>query len=248
MYQIKVHQVPEGSRQAKGAHIANLLPMEKGESIATALTLREFTDDHYFLFVTRRGMVKRSELSLFRNCRSTGIRALSLREKDELIMVRVVDDSSDVILATRKGQAIRFNCIDIRSMGRTASGVKGIALRSGDVVVGGVVTGEALRSELLTVAELGFGKRTQVDQYRLQSRGGKGIINMRVTPKTGEVLGVVMVNDQDEVVLLTTTNKIIRLSVAEISLVGRATQGVRLVKMDNGGRVAGFDLVPDNSL
>ncbi|MDK2955634.1 MAG: gyrase subunit [Desulfovibrionales bacterium] len=248
MYQIKVHQVPEGSRQAKGAHIANLLPMEKGESIATALTLREFTDDHYFLFVTRRGMVKRSELSLFRNCRSTGIRALSLREKDELILVRVVDDSSDVILATRKGQAIRFNCIDIRSMGRTASGVKGIALRSGDVVVGGVVTGEALRSELLTVAELGFGKRTQVDQYRLQSRGGKGIINMRVTPKTGEVLGVVMVNDQDEVVLLTTTNKIIRLSVAEISLVGRATQGVRLVKMDNGGRVAGFDLVPDNSL
>ncbi|MFW5836850.1 MAG: DNA gyrase subunit A, partial [Desulfovibrionaceae bacterium] len=224
MYQIKVHQVPEGSRQAKGAHIANLLPLEKGESIATAITLREFTDDHYFLFVTRKGMAKRSQLSLFRNCRSTGIRALNLREGDELIMVRVVDTSADVILATSKGQAIRFNCADIRSMGRTASGVKGISLRSGDVVVGGVVTAQE-RGELLTVAEQGFGKRTPVDQYRLQSRGGKGIINMRVTPKTGDVLGVVMVGDNDEVVLLTSTNKVIRLSVNDISLVGRATQG-----------------------
>jgi DNA gyrase subunit A len=248
MYQIKVHQVPEGSRQAKGAHIANLLPLEKGESVATALTLREFTDDHYFLFVTRRGMVKRSELSLFRNCRSTGIRALNLREEDELIMVRVVDTSADVILATRKGQAIRFHCADIRSMGRTATGVKGIALRQGDAVVGGVVTGRNHRDELFTVSELGFGKRTPVEQYRIQSRGGKGIINMRATPKTGDVLGVIMVGDQDEVVLLTSTNKIIRMSVSEVSLVGRATQGVRLVKMDNGGRVVGFDMVPDNSL
>ena len=248
MFKIKVHQVPEGSRYAKGAHIANLLPLEKDEWIATALAMREFDADWYFLFVSRRGMVKRTVIDLYKNCRSTGIKAVTLRDDDELIMVRRVQQEADVIMITELGTAIRFSCKDVRAMGRTAAGVKGIALRGGDRVMSAVIAGDMSREQLLTVSSGGFGKRTNIDQYRLQSRGGKGIINMRVTPKTGPVLGAIMVNPSDEVVLLSSENKVIRISVSEISLVGRATQGVRLVRLDNGGSVAGFDLVMEDTL
>ncbi|WP_027178276.1 DNA gyrase subunit A [Maridesulfovibrio bastinii] len=246
MFKIKVHQVPEGSRNAKGAHIANLLPLEKDESIATALSMREFSDDYFFLFVTKKGMVKRSLISLYSNCRQSGIRAVNMREDDELITVKQVGADDEIVLVTRKGTSIRFSCHDVRPMGRVASGVKGIALRSGDEVVSGVVTGDEFRTQLLTVSEGGFGKRTNIDQHRTQTRGGKGIISMRVTDKTGSVLGAIMVSQDDEVVLLTSGNKIIRMSVGEVSLVGRATQGVRLVRMDENDFVAGFDLVIDD--
>ena len=248
MYRIKVHQVPEGSRYARGAHVANLLPLTKEESIATALAVREFSDDWYFLFVTRKGMVKRSSMGLYSNCRSTGIKAVTLKDGDELITVRMVEPDADVVMITELGTAIRFHISDVRPMGRTASGVKGIALRRKDRVMSGVVTGDAAQDQLLTVSSGGFGKRTRIDQYRLQSRGGKGVINMRVTPKTGPVLGAIMVSPKDEVVLLTSENKVIRLAVSEVRLVGRATQGVRLVRLDESGKVAGFDLVLDSAL
>ncbi|WP_027177064.1 DNA gyrase subunit A [Desulfovibrio aminophilus] len=244
MYQLKAHQVPEGSRYAKGAHVANLLPLDKDEVIATAISVREFDESRFLLFVTRRGMVKRTSLELYRNCRTTGIKAVMLRDGDELLAVREVPQDCDVVLATSKGTAIRFNIKDARSMGRAASGVKGIALRGDDRVVAAVVTGDPLRTQLLTVAAGGYGKRTPLDQYRLQTRGGKGVINMRVTAKTGEVMGAVMVQESDEIVMLTSTNKVIRIGVTEVSLTqGRATQGVRLVRMDGEGSVAGFDLV-----
>jgi DNA gyrase subunit A len=257
MHQLRVFNVPEGSRQAKGSHINNLLPLDRDEHIATALTVREFTEDFSFLFVTREGMVKRSKATLYRNVRSTGIRAVSLRPGDELILVRQIVASDEVLLVTANGTAIRFNCREVRAMGRTAAGVKGIALRENDYVVYGVVrsfeeaaagdveNGEHKR-QLLTVSRNGYGKRTSISQYRLQSRGGKGIINMKVTPKTGEVIGSIMAEANDELVILTSTNKIIRMRVSDISVMGRATQGVRLVSMDNGGHVAGFDLIKEN--
>ena len=251
MHQLKVHQVPEGSRTAKGVHIANLLPMDKEEFVATAVTIREFTPDRYFLFVTRKGMVKRTAIDLYRNCRTGGIRAVNLNPGDELLEVKEVTPESEIILATELGLAIRFLVGDVRPMGRTATGVRGIALRGVDRVASCVVaTGaaEEARTQILTVSANGFGKRTDMEHYRQQSRGGKGVINMKVTHKTGSVLGAVMVGEIDEILLLTSGNKIIRIRVDEISNVGRAAQGVTLVRMDEGEEVVGFDLVLENGV
>ncbi|WP_207263712.1 DNA gyrase subunit A [Desulfovibrio sp. Huiquan2017] len=246
MFKIKVHQVPEGSRYAKGGHVNNLLPLDKDEHIATCLSLREFTDDRFFLFVTKKGMIKRSSIGLYGNCRTTGIRAVNLRDHDELMDVREIEPDVDCILVSRDGSAIRFNINDARPMGRATAGVKGMALRPNDEVVSCVVTGDAERDQLLTVSEGGYGKRTTIDQYRVQTRGGKGILNMRLTNKTGKVIGACMVNESDDVILLTSQNKIIRMSVSEVSQTrGRATQGVRLVRMDDDNKVIGFDLVMD---
>ena len=242
MHQLKVHQVPEGSRTAKGVHIANLVPMEKDEWVNTILTVREFAEDKSFLFATRRGMVKRSSAALYARSRKGGLIAVGLREDDELIMVREITDDEFVVLATADGIAIRFSCRDVRNMGRGATGVKGIALRHGDTVVACLVLKEDSPA-IMTISALGFGKRTNVDLYRVQSRGGKGIINFKVTPKTGPVIGAKSVLDDEALVLLTSTNMIIRMGVDEIRSVGRATIGVRLVKLDDGARVVGFDTV-----
>lgn len=243
MHQLKVHQVPEGSRTARGVHIANLVPLEKEEWVTTALTVREFAEDRSFLFATRRGMVKRSSASLYARARKTGILAVGLREDDELIMVREITDEDFVVLATADGIAIRFSCRDVRNMGRSATGVKGIALRHGDTVVACLALKEGEAPAIMTVSALGYGKRTNVDLYRAQSRGGKGIINFKVTPKTGPVIGARPVSDEEALVLLTSTNKIIRMSVDEVRSVGRATMGVRLVRLDEGARVVAFDTV-----
>ncbi len=249
MYQMKAHQVPEAGRYAKGAHIANLVPLEKDENIATAITLREFLEDRQFLFVTRRGMVKRTSSALYANIRASGIRAVTLKEGDELMMVCDVKDEANVLLITEQGKAIRFPVEEVRPMGRTAAGVKGIALRGKDRVMAGVVTGDPDREQVLTVSELGYGKRTPLDQYRAQSRGGMGIINMRVTDKTGKVIGALMVADTDQMVVLSSANKIVRFPVQQVSLnLGRATQGVRLVRLAAGDVVGGFDLVQRQGL
>ncbi len=246
MFMLPVHQIPEGQRTAKGAHIANLLPMDKEEFVATALAIREFSMDRYFLFVTRRGMVKRSCTDLYKNCRSTGIIAVTLKENDELLTVKEIDDSAEVLLATAQGLSNRFHISGVRPTGRAAAGVKGIALKGKDQVAAGVVMTGNGRNEVLTVSANGYGKRTSIEHYPLRNRGGSGVINMRVTPKTGQVIGAVMVGGDDELLLLTSANKIIRLSVSGISSVGRATQGVMLVRMENDDTVSGFDLVDPN--
>lgn len=247
MHQLKVHQVPEGSRTAKGMHIANLLPLEKDEWVANALTVREFSEDRYFLFTSRQGMVKRSNASLYARCRKSGLIALGLREGDELIAVREVTESDHVVLATAHGMAIRFAMSDVRPMGRSASGVKGVGLRSGDRVVACVTVRDKDSSTMImTVSALGYGKRTKIDLYRIQSRGGIGLINFKVSPKTGEVIDAKPVSDTDSLILLTSTNKIIRLGVEEVRSVGRAAMGVRLVKLDEGATVSGFDTVADS--
>jgi DNA gyrase subunit A len=246
MFMLPVYQIPEGQRTAKGAHIANLLPMDKEEYIATALAIRDFSIDKYFLFVTKRGMVKRSCTDLYKNCRSSGINAVSLRDGDHLLMVKEVNSDAEILLATAQGLSIRFRVSDIRPMGRTASGVKGIALKGNDKVAAGVVVSSNGRNEVLTISANGYGKRTSIEHYPLRNRGGYGVINMRVTPKTGPVIGAVMVGADDELLLLTSANKIIRLSVSSISAVGRATQGVMLVRMDDDVIATGFDLVEQN--
>ena len=246
VHQLKVHQIPEGSRTAKGAHIANLLPLEKEEFVATVLTVREFSSEQYFLFVTRRGMVKRTEASQYARVRKSGIIAVGLRDDDELITVREVDDSSQVVLTTQHGLAIRFNCSDARAMGRGASGVKGIALRPDDRVVACVVVNDGDDTEIMTISEKGFGKRTRLELYRIQTRGGKGIINFKVTPKTSSVIGAMPVGEHDALLLLTSTNKIIRIAVDEVRSVGRATQGVRLVALDDDATVVAFDRIDEN--
>ena len=249
MHQVKVHQVPEGSRTAKGMHIANLLPLEQDEWVANVISVREFAEDRYFLFATKRGMVKRSSVSLYARCRKSGLIALGLREDDELIAVREISDNEHVVMVTANGMAIRFSLPDVRPMGRSAAGVKGIGLRRGDTVVSCLpLAADDLSTEILAVSSLGYGKRTRVDLYRVQSRGGIGLINFKVSPKTGPVIGGMPVKDGDSLILLTTTNKIIRLGVDEVRSVGRATMGVRLVRLDDGASVAGFDTVTDAGL
>lgn len=243
MHQMKVHRVPEGSRTARGMHIANLMPLEADEWVSTALVVREFTEDRHFLFATKQGMIKRSASSLYQRSRKSGIIAVSMRDDDELIAVREVNESSSVILTTAQGMAIHFSCRDVRPMGRSAAGVKGIALRPEDMVVACVTTLETENPEIMTVSKLGFGKRSKLELYRVQSRGGRGIINFKVTPKTGPVVGALPVCDDDGLVLLTSDNKIIRIGIDEVRTVGRATQGVRLVRLDDDGYVVGFDSI-----
>ena len=246
MHQIKVHQVPEGSRTAKGIHINNLLPLEDGEWVTTVLALREFSEDKFFLFVTKRGMVKRSSASLYARCRKSGLMAVGLRDDDELVVVRPIRDNSHIVLVTADGFAIRFSCNDVRPMGRIATGVKGIALRRSDCVVAGVIIKDVDTStEIMSISANGYGKRTNVELYRVQSRGGKGIINFKVTTKTGPVVGAMPVRDNDGLILLTSTNKVVRIGVDDIRSKGRATMGVTLVRLDEGAHVVGFDRVDE---
>ena len=246
MHQLKVHQVPEGSRTAKGVHINNLLPLEENEWVTTVLALREFAEDKFFMFITKRGMIKRSSASLYAKCRKTGLMAVGLREDDELVVVRPIRDNNHIVLATADGFSIRFACNDVRPMGRVATGVKGIALRRQDFVVAAVIVKDLDQTtEIMSISANGYGKRTSVDLYRLQSRGGKGIINFKVTAKTGPVIGAMPVRDNDGLILLTSSNKIVRIGVDDVRSKGRATMGVMLVRLDEGGHVVGFDRVDE---
>lgn len=245
MHKLRAHQVPEGSRTAKGVHINNLLPLEEGEWVTTVLAVREFAEDRYFLFVTRKGMVKRSSASLFARCKKSGIMAVGLREDDELVVVRSISDGENIVLATARGFAIRFGVEDLRPMGRTAAGVKGIALRRQDYVVSGLVLlSDNSSTEIMSVSAGGFGKRSSVDLYRLQSRGGLGIINFKVTGKTGPVVGVLPVQASDELILLTSANKVVRVAVDEIGSRGRSTSGVIVVRLDDEASVVAVDSLP----
>jgi DNA gyrase subunit A len=246
MFRLKVYQIPESSRKAKGTHISNLVEMQKNEFVATALEQRTPRPDNDYVFISRNGMVKRTEVESYKNLRSNGLIAVSLKQGDELIAVHEVTPSSELILSTKKGYAIRFSCMDVRRMGRNALGVKGIELREGDQVVSGVVVDTSPeQTYLLNVTENGFGKRTAVSNYRLQARGGKGVITMKPTKKTGDVLGSIQVKENDQIIMLTTANKMIRFDVADIRICSRSAQGVKLIKMENGNQIVCFDTIND---
>ncbi|MEW6269075.1 MAG: DNA gyrase subunit A [Thermodesulfobacteriota bacterium] len=231
----KVHEIPAGTRAARGKAIVNLLQLGPDEQITAFLPVTRFEDGRYVLFATRRGTVKKTELMAYASRRAAGIVAIGLEEGDRLIGVRLVEKDQEVLLSTRNGQAIRFAESDVRAMGRSAGGVRGISLEDDDEVVAVDILSPG--AMILSVSERGQGKRSELDEYRLQRRGGSGIITMKVTEKTGAVIGVAQVFPDDEVMLVTDRGRLIRLRVSDIRVVGRNTQGVKLLDVDDGERV-----------
>ena len=234
MYRLRGFEIPEAGRTAKGTAIVNLLNLEAGEKISAIIPLQNFASDKYLLMGTRNGLIKKTPLPEYDSNRKTGLMGITLKDDDELIDVRLTDGQDNVVLVTRKGLSITFDEKDVRPVGRTAQGVIGMRLDDGDYVVGmePIVVGS--NATLLTITENGFGKRTELDEYRVQNRGGRGVITYKITPKTGEIVGIKIVNGTEDVILITDTGTIIRLNSGEISVLGRSTQGVTLMRTNEG--------------
>ena len=235
VYWKKVHEVPEAGRMSRGKAIVNLLELQKGERVATTLAVRGFEKDKYVVMATKEGLVKKTELAAYSNPRTGGIVAIRINEEDELIGVRVSSGSQDIFLTTRQGKSVRFHEDEIREMGRVAAGNIGIRMESGDEMVGMDVLDEG--ATILTVTEKGFGKRTRTGEYRVQGRGGKGIVTIKTTQRNGVVVYACQVTDPDQLMIITEQGKIIRLKVADISVIGRNTQGVKLIEIAEGEKV-----------
>lgn len=242
LYWLKTYQIPEAGRTAKGKALVNLLTLSEGERITTALPIRDFKEGYLVMF-TKKGMVKKTPLEEYSNPRGKGIIAINLDEGDELIAVRKTNGQNDFIIGTREGLSIRFNEEDVRPMGRTARGVIGIRLQEGDEVVSAEVI--ETNTTLLTVTEKGLGKRTALNEYPVQGRGGKGVISIKVTPKGGKAVGLIQVRDEDEVVMITNSGKLIRTVAGNISIHGRNTQGVRLMDVEADDRVVSVGRVAE---
>ena len=234
VYWMKVHELPQASRAARGKPIVNLLKLEPGEKISAFLPVKEFAAGRHIVFATKNGLIKKTELMAYAHPRPSGIRAIGL-ENDEVIGVRLTDGQQEIILSTANGQAIRFKEAQVRPTGRGTFGVVGMKLDPDDTVVSMEILSPG--ATILTVAEGGYGKRTELDEYRLTSRGGKGIITMKTTDKTGRVVGVQQVGEDDQLMLISNKGKIIRLRIKDIRLIGRNTQGVRLIELEEGERV-----------
>ena len=235
VYRIKVHELPQAGRSAKGRPVVNLLQLQDGEKVSAFLPVREFRESRYVMFATQNGLVKKTDLMAYSSPRATGIRAIALEENDSLIGVQLTDGDQEILLSTMDGQAIRFKEEQVRATGRGTLGVIGIRLEGDDQVVSMEVLHPG--ASILTVADKGMGKRTGIGEYRLQGRGGKGLITMKTTERTGRVVGVQQVVDEDQLMLITDGGKIIRLRIGDIRVIGRNTQGVRLIDLDNGERV-----------
>jgi DNA gyrase subunit A len=242
VYRIKVFDIPEGSRQSKGRSIANVIQKQPDENITAYISVKEFTDDKYIIMCTKNGTVKKSDLMSYNNIRQNGIIAINLNDDDSMIRAEITDGNNEVILATRKGMACRFLESDVRSMGRTATGVRGINLAAGDYVVSMVVIRRP-DEQVIVVAEKGYGKRTKYEDFRLTKRGGKGVRAMNVTNKTGELSGVLPALDSQDLMVITQNGVLIRQSMSEIRTIGRNTQGVRLIRLDAKDSIADITIV-----
>jgi DNA gyrase subunit A len=237
-YWIKVHEIPEAGPTARGKALVNLLSLSDGEKVAAVLPVREFKESQYIIMATKNGIVKKTKLMAYSNPRAGGIIALNIREDDELIEAKLTSGSDEILLTSYFGQAIRFAEDDVRDMGRTATGVIGIRLDEGDQVVSLEVI-ENPEAQVLTVTEMGYGKRTLVSEYRVTGRGGKGIITIKTTGKNGRVVGAFQVTNDTQIMIITThAGKVIRMNASEISVYGRGTQGVRLIGLETDERVA----------
>ncbi len=232
MYKMKAYQIPESGRTAKGLAIVNLLPLEPEEKITAMIPLREFSEENNLCMITKKGIIKKTNLDEYNSHRKGGLIAIGLREDDELIHVEITNGEDNIIIATHDGQCIRFREKDARCMGRNATGVRGILLNDGDYVIGACVQKDDCT--LLSITENGYGKKSDIDEFKLQTRGGKGVMGYRITEKTGKVAGVSIVKEDDDVMMITSEGIIIRCDVAEISKFGRATQGVRVMKLEDG--------------
>jgi len=235
-YWLKVHEIPQVGKASRGRPIVNLIEIEKGENIMAFVSVKNFDDEGYITIATKSGIVKKTELRAFSHPRKGGIIALTVRENDELISASLSSGNNDLILVTRNGFAIRFHEGDVRDMGRTATGVKGITLRKSDCVIGMVVVKR--EDTLLTISEKGMGKRSNVSDYRTQSRGGKGIITMKVNEKTGPLVAVLEVVDNEDIIIITEKGVVIRQHIGKIKVIGRNTQGVKLIRLDEDDRIS----------
>ena len=245
VYSKKAYEIPEFGRNAKGLPIVNLLELDKGEKIQAVINVPEGADDNYLFFVTKMGTVKRTKVSEFQNIRRSGLIALTLRDGDELNNVLTTDGKQNILIGTHLGYAVTFNEKDVRSMGRTAAGVRGINLRDNDYVVGSDILEPD--SEVLVISEEGYGKRTAASEYPVKGRGGKGIKTANITEKNGPLAGVTVVNGDEDIMLITSAGVMIRFDVDDVSQTGRATLGVRLIKVDDGAQVASITAVPKAS-
>lgn len=234
VFHLKVYQIPESSKQARGRLIGNLIKLKEDEKVREIIKIREFSEDKELVFVTRDGMVKKTNLSEYKNINTAGLKAIKLRDGDDIIFVGIlpIDSKEQVFLATKLGHSIRFSKDDVRATGRDTSGVKGISLRAKDKVISALLIDDVANETILTITENGYGKRTRVDEYPLQSRSGKGVINIRCSDKNGEVVAVKPVKDEEELMVITSSGVVIRTSVDQISIIGRATQGVKIMRVN----------------
>ena len=246
LYKLRGYEVPEAGRTARGTAIVNLLSLDAGEKISAVIPIQNFAEGKYLLMATKNGLIKKTALSEYNSARKTGLQGITLKEDDELIAVRLTDGEDNVILVTRNGMCITFDEKDVRPIGRVSQGVIGIRIDEDDEVIGmeSIIAGG--KATLLAITENGFGKRTELDEYRVQIRGGKGVITYKVTQKTGKLVGARIATDDEDVMLITDKGTIIRLKIKDISVLGRSTQGVTLMRTTDGGKVVSMEtLTPE---
>jgi len=238
VYWLKVYEIPEGGRATRGKAIVNLLNLQDGEKISAILSVKQFDEERFIVMATRQGVVKKSPLREYGNVRVGGIIAVNLDENDRLISVAITDGKKDVLLASKNGKSIRFHEEDVRAVGRVSRGVRGMVLEDDDLVIGMEIINEnAVGSTIFTVTENGYGKRTELEEYRVQSRSGKGIITIKTTERNGCVVDIKQMGDDNDLMLITDAGKILRASMAQFSVIGRNTQGVRLMVLEPGERI-----------
>ena len=246
VYRLRGYEIPEAGRTARGTAIVNILSLDRGEKISAVITISNFAEGKYLLMATKNGMIKKTALSEYNSVRKSGLQAITLKDEDELIDVRMTDGQDNVVLVTHQGLCITFGEKDVRPIGRVGQGVIGIKLNDGDNVIGMEPIIAGSKATLLAITENGFGKRTELDEYRVQTRGGKGVITYKTTPKTGKIVGIRIATDDEDVMLITNTGTVIRLKVKDISVLGRATQGVTLMRTNDNCKVVSIEtLIPD---
>ena len=244
LYRLRGYELPEAGRTAKGTAIVNLLSLDPGEKISAIIPIQNFAEGKYLLFATKNGLIKKTALVEYNSARKTGLLAINLKDDDELIDVRLTDGEDNVVIVTKEGMSITFDEKDVRPVGRVSQGVIGMRLDEGDYVIGMESIIAGAKATLLAITENGFGKRTELEEYRVQTRGGKGVITYKVTPKTGSIVGIRIVEETDDIMLITDNGTIIRLNVKDISVLGRSTQGVTLMRT-NEGKVVSIEKITE---
>jgi DNA gyrase subunit A len=246
VYRLKVHQIPTGSRMSKGKAIVNLLPFRSGETVTAIIAVRDYGDDKYLIMSTKKGIIKKTPIEAYDSSRRDGIIAMTIKEGDELIGVEKSNGSDEVIMVSRNAQAIRFSEKDCRPMGRASQGVKGMKLAKGDEVLSMMVANE-LEGDLFVLTENGYGKRTQLSEYKKQKRGGLGVRTLKITEKKGKVAGAGIIKDEHDVMVISNTGLLIRIPAKSISRIGRSTQGVKIINLGEGAKVASYSIVTSES-